>query len=74
MRLETARGQELAIADLLDRALTKGVVLWGDVVISLAGVDLIYVSLKALVASVDTVERMRRCDSAGAMAGGAEQV
>lgn len=56
---ETASGQELAIADLLDRALNKGIVIWGEATISLAGVDLVYVGLKLLVASVDAAERMR---------------
>lgn len=51
--------QELAIADLLDRALDKGVVVWGEATISLAGVDLVYVGLKLLVASVDAAQRMR---------------
>jgi hypothetical protein len=50
---------ELALSELLDRALNKGVVVWGDATISVAGVDLIYVGLKVLLASVDTVERLR---------------
>ena len=59
MPLEAGGGQELALSDLLDRALNKGVVLWGEATISLAGVDLVYVGLKVLVGSVDAVERMR---------------
>ena len=51
--------RELALAELLDRALTKGVVVWGDATISVAGVDLVYVGLKVLIASVDTVEGLR---------------
>lgn len=58
-------GQDLAIADLLDRALNKGVVIWGEATISLAGIDLVYVGLKVLVASVDTAQRMRDSHSAG---------
>ncbi len=50
---------QLALSELLDRVLNKGVVLWGDAMISVAGVDLIYVGLKLLLASVDTAERMR---------------
>lgn len=57
------RENELELADLLDRALHKGVVLWGEVTISLAGVDLVYLGLKVLVASVDTAERLRRGES-----------
>jgi hypothetical protein len=42
----------ISLVDLLDRLLGTGVVLAGDVVISLAGVDLVQVQLRALVASV----------------------
>jgi hypothetical protein len=49
---------ELALADLLDRALNKGVVLWGEATISLAGIELVYVGLKVLVASYGTAQRL----------------
>jgi hypothetical protein len=45
---------ELHLVDLLDRLLAGGVVLTGDVTISLAGVDLVQVSLRALISSVAT--------------------
>ena len=51
--------EQLALSELLDRALNKGVVLWGEATISVAGVDLVYVGLKILLASVDTAERLR---------------
>ena len=60
MPLDSLDRQELAISDLLDRALNKGVVIWGEATISLAGVDLIYVGVKVLVGSVDAVQRMRK--------------
>lgn len=44
--------QEIALVDLLDRLLGTGVVLAGDIVISLAGVDLVQVSLRALISTV----------------------
>lgn len=50
---------QLALSELLDRVLNKGVVVWGDATISVAGVDLIYVGLKVLLASVDTAQRLR---------------
>ncbi len=59
----------LALSELLDRALNKGVVLWGDATISVAGVDLIYVGLKILLASVDTAQRLRQEARAPAPAG-----
>jgi hypothetical protein len=42
----------IALVDLLDRLLGTGVVLAGDVVVTLAGVDLVRVQLHALVTSV----------------------
>jgi hypothetical protein len=58
--LDELDDREVAIIDLLDRALDKGVLLWGELVLSIADVDLVYVGLKALVCSVDTAERMRQ--------------
>ena len=58
-----AAEKELALLDLLDRALTKGVVLWGDVTISVAGVDLVYLGLKALLCSIDQAEKLREASS-----------
>lgn len=46
--------REVTLLDLADRLLDKGVSICGDVVISVAGVDLVYLSLRALLASVDT--------------------
>lgn len=43
---------DIALVDLLDRLLGTGVVIAGDVVISLAGIDLVQVRLHALVTSV----------------------
>ena len=43
---------QIALVDLLDRLLGSGVVLAGDVVISLAGVDLVQVRLHALISTV----------------------
>lgn len=49
--------QEVALVDLLDRLLAGGVVLVGDLTISVAGVDLVRVSLRALISSITPVER-----------------
>jgi len=72
MPLETSGGHDLAIADLLDRALNKGVVIWGEATISLAGVDLVYVSLKLLIASVETAQRMRISETDSAVSANME--
>ncbi len=44
--------QRVALVDLLDRVLARGVVLSGEVVLSIADVDLVYLSLRALLSSV----------------------
>ncbi|MEJ2116785.1 MAG: gas vesicle protein [Alphaproteobacteria bacterium] len=50
---------ELALSELLDRILNRGVVIVGDLTISIADVDLIYVGLKVLLSSVETAEQLR---------------
>ncbi|MEU5993682.1 gas vesicle protein [Spirillospora sp. NPDC047418] len=44
--------ERIALVDLLDRLLAGGVVITGDLVISIAGVDLVQVSLRALITTV----------------------
>jgi hypothetical protein len=46
------QNQPIALVDLLDRLLGTGVVLSGDVLISLAGVDLVEIRLRALIRTV----------------------
>ncbi len=55
-----ATGQRVALVDLLDRLLAGGVVIVGDVTISIADVDLVHVSLRALITSVATEQADRR--------------
>ncbi|WP_459963355.1 gas vesicle protein [Nocardia sp. IFM 10818] len=43
---------ELALIDLLDRVLAGGVVISGDITLSIAGVDLVHISLRTLISSV----------------------
>jgi len=49
--------REVALVDLIDRLLDGGVVIHGDITLAVADVDLLYVGLRALVASVETMER-----------------
>ncbi|WP_067472670.1 gas vesicle protein [Actinomadura hibisca] len=44
--------ERVALVDLLDRLLAGGVVITGDLVISIAEVDLVHVSLRALITTV----------------------
>jgi hypothetical protein len=48
--------QEVALIDLVDRLLGGGVVVAGDITLSVAEVDLVYVGLRALITSVATAE------------------
>jgi hypothetical protein len=52
----TLADRDLALVDLVDRLLGGGVVIAGDITLSVADVDLVYVGLRALVTSVATAE------------------
>jgi gas vesicle structural protein len=51
--------EQLVLSDLLSHVLDKGVVITGDVIISVAGIDLVAVSLSVLITALETVERKR---------------
>jgi hypothetical protein len=48
---------DATLLELVDNILTKGVVIDAEVVLGLAGVDLIYLRLSALVSAVDKLRR-----------------
>jgi hypothetical protein len=50
-----AAQREVSLVEILDRALGSGIVIAGDLTISLADVDLIYLDLRLLVGSVGTI-------------------
>ena len=51
--------EELTLLELLDRVLDKGVALSGDITLSVADVDLVYVGLRVLLSSVEAANRQR---------------
>ena len=53
-------GHDLAVLDLLDRIIDQGVILAGDVTISVADVDLIYLGLRVLLAPVERLPELMR--------------
>lgn len=59
-----ADGDNQSLVDLVNRVLDKGVCITGDVTISVAGVDLVYLGLNAILTSVTTA-RARVDPSAG---------
>lgn len=48
---------DITLVELVDRVLNKGVVLVGDITLSVADVDLVYVGLRVLLASASTLDR-----------------
>jgi hypothetical protein len=46
---------DTSVLDLLDRVLSKGVLASGDVTLGVAGVDLIYLKLSAILCAADRV-------------------
>ncbi|MGX1882974.1 gas vesicle protein [Streptomyces sp. NPDC055287] len=44
--------RQIALIDLLDRLLTGGAVITGDVTLSIADIDLVRISLRALISSI----------------------
>jgi hypothetical protein len=46
------------LLDLLDRVLGKGVVAYGDIVLSIADLDLVYLNLRAVLSSIGTLESL----------------
>lgn len=49
--------QQLTIVDLVDRILDKGVVLTGDITVSIVGVDLLSLKINLVIASLETAKR-----------------
>ena len=48
---------DVSLLDILDHVLNRGVVIQGSLVISLSGVDLIYVGVSVVLTSVETALR-----------------
>jgi hypothetical protein len=57
--MTTIAEQDVALIDLIDRLLGGGVVVAGDITLAAADVDLVYVQLRALIASVATAQQKR---------------
>jgi hypothetical protein len=50
---------QLVLVELVDRVLNRGVVVAGDITLSVAGVDLVYLGLRLLLSSVGSLEELR---------------
>ena len=56
--MDSAKLQEVTLLDLLDRVIDCGVILAGDVTLSVANVDLIYLGLRMLLAPVEQLPEL----------------
>jgi hypothetical protein len=53
--MHPTREAHATLVDLLDRVLDKGLILNADIIISMAGVPLVGVNLKACIAGIETM-------------------
>ena len=63
------RNDEVSLLDILDHVVNSGVVIQGSLVISLAGVDLIYLGLNVVLTAVETALKQLPPQSSGLAAG-----
>jgi gas vesicle structural protein len=57
--------QEISLVDLVDHVLNKGIVLAGQATIAIADIDLIYLGLNVVLASVEAAQRTSGAQEAG---------
>jgi hypothetical protein len=55
--IESLDEDELSLLEMLDHVLDRGLVIAGEITISVADVDLIFVGLNVLLGSIETIER-----------------
>ena len=49
--------EQLSLAELVNRVLDRGALITGEVVISVAGIDLVYVGLQLVIASIESAQQ-----------------
>ncbi len=57
MQNDAGAEERISLCETLDRVLNKGVVLFGELVISVADIDLIYVALRVVLTSAETARQ-----------------
>jgi hypothetical protein len=53
-------GEDVALVEVIDRVIDRGVVLTGDVVLSVADVDLVHLGIQLFISSEDTARALGR--------------
>jgi len=56
---------QVSLCEVLDRVLNKGAVVSGEVILSVAGVDLVYLGLELVLTSVETARAANGWGGAG---------
>ncbi len=56
---DLSENREVSLCEALDRILTKGAVLYGEVMLSVADVDLVYLGLQVILSSVETARGLQ---------------
>jgi gas vesicle structural protein len=57
MSLQAARGEGSGLADVIDKILDKGLVINADIAVSVAGVELLGIKIRAALASFETAAK-----------------
>jgi len=57
---EEWEGSELSLLETLDHVLNRGLVIAGEITISVANIDLIFIGLNVMVSSVETAQEVLR--------------
>ena len=66
LSLSAPDSDELSLLELADRLLNRGVVITGEAMISVAGVDLIYLGLNVVLTAAENLVARKRDDPAAA--------
>ncbi len=56
--IATNETEHISLCETLDRVLNKGAVVVGDITISVADVDLLYIQLQLILTSIETAHRI----------------
>jgi hypothetical protein len=56
LQISLQHNKDVSLCEALDRILNKGAVLFGEVMISVADIDLVYLGLQVILASVETAQ------------------
>lgn len=58
MSYPLAQAHEMTLQELVDRVIDRGIVLTGDITISVADVDLVYLGLRVMLTSIGRAEQL----------------